>query len=55
MRRPMANLRQVRGADEVPIVPPTAAVGNAISRAIGIRMTELPVSPPKLSEAIDGA
>jgi CO/xanthine dehydrogenase Mo-binding subunit len=55
MQRLMANFRQVRGADEVPIVPPTAAVGNAISRAIGIRMTELPVSPPKLSEAIDGA
>ena len=26
-----------------------AAVGNAISRAIGIRMTDLPMSPPKLS------
>jgi hypothetical protein len=45
----------VRGVGEVPIVPPTAAVGNAISRAIGIRMTDLPMSPPKLSEAIDVA
>ncbi|WP_428674367.1 xanthine dehydrogenase family protein molybdopterin-binding subunit [Reyranella sp.] len=45
----------VRGVGEVPIVPPTAAVGNAISRAIGIRMTDLPMSPPKLSEAIDAA
>jgi CO/xanthine dehydrogenase Mo-binding subunit len=36
-------------------VPATAAVGNAISRAIGIRMTDLPMSPPKLSEAIDAA
>jgi len=45
----------VRGVGEVPIVPPTAAVGNAISRAIGIRMTDLPMSPPKLSEAIDEA
>ena len=43
----------VRGVGEVPIVPPTAAVGNAISRAIGIRMTDLPMSPPKLSEALD--
>ena len=45
----------VRGVGEVPIVPPIAAVGNAISRAIGIRMTDLPLSPPKLSEAIDEA
>ncbi len=45
----------VRGVGEVPIVPPTAAVGNAISRAIGIRMTDLPMSPPRLSEAIDEA
>ena len=45
----------VRGVGEVPIVPPTAAVGNAISRAIGIRMTDLPMSPPKLSEAMDSA
>jgi CO/xanthine dehydrogenase Mo-binding subunit len=45
----------VRGVGEVPIIPPIAAVGNAISRAIGIRMTDLPMSPPKLSEAIDAA
>ncbi len=45
----------MRGVGEVPIVPPTAAVGNAISRAIGIRMTDLPMSPPKLSEAMDEA
>ncbi|MCW5736758.1 MAG: xanthine dehydrogenase family protein molybdopterin-binding subunit [Enhydrobacter sp.] len=45
----------VRGVGEVPIVPPIAAVGNAISRAIGIRMTDLPLSPPRLSEAIDEA
>ena len=37
----------VRGVGEVPIVPPIAAVGNAIARAIGIRMTDLPMSPPK--------
>ncbi|MGE5149886.1 MAG: xanthine dehydrogenase family protein molybdopterin-binding subunit [Rhodospirillaceae bacterium] len=45
----------VRGVGEVPIVPPTAAVGNAIARATGIRMTDLPMSPPKLSEALDAA
>jgi xanthine dehydrogenase molybdenum-binding subunit len=35
----------VRGVGEVPIVPPPAAVANAIYRATGKRMTELPMSP----------
>ena len=45
----------VRGVGEVPIVPPLAAVGNAIARAIGVRMTDLPMSPPRLSAALDAA
>jgi CO/xanthine dehydrogenase Mo-binding subunit len=35
----------VRGVGEVPIVPPPAALANAIYRATGKRMTELPMSP----------
>ena len=42
----------VRGVGETPIVAPLAAVGNAVSQAIGVRMTELPLSPPKVLEAI---
>jgi len=38
----------VRGVGEVPIVPPPAAVANAIYRATGVRMTELPMSPGKI-------
>ena len=45
----------VRGVGEVPIVPPLAAVGNAVSRAIGVRMVDLPLSPPRLSAAMDAA
>ncbi|MBV9834662.1 MAG: xanthine dehydrogenase family protein molybdopterin-binding subunit [Alphaproteobacteria bacterium] len=45
----------VRGVGEVPIVPPLAAVGNAVSRSMNIRMTDLPLSPPRLSAAIDAA
>ena len=41
----------VRGVGEVPIVPPTAAVANAIYDAIGLRLTELPMSPPRVLEA----
>ncbi len=42
----------VRGVGEVGIVPPMAAVANAIYNAIGVRMTELPMSPPHLLKAI---
>jgi xanthine dehydrogenase molybdenum-binding subunit len=42
----------VRGVGEVSIVPPVAAVANAIYRAVGVRMTETPMSPPKLLKAM---
>ena len=45
----------VRGVGETSIVPPLAAVANAVSAAAGVRLTELPMSPPKVLEAIDGA
>jgi xanthine dehydrogenase molybdenum-binding subunit len=35
----------VRGVGEVPIVPPPAAIANAVYRATGKRMTDLPMSP----------
>ncbi len=38
----------VRGVGEVSIVPPPAAVANAIFDAVGVRMTETPMSPPRL-------
>ena len=42
----------VRGVGETPIVPPLAAVSNAVSRAIGKRMTSLPMSPPRILKAL---
>jgi CO/xanthine dehydrogenase Mo-binding subunit len=42
----------VRGVGEVPIVPPLAAVANAVKKAIGRRLTELPMSPPKVLAAL---
>lgn len=45
----------VRGVGETPIVPPLAAISNAVSRAAGVRMAELPMSPPKLLKAIKTA
>ncbi len=43
----------VRGVGETGIVPPMAAIANAVSAAAGVRMTELPMSPPKLLKAIN--
>ncbi|MEQ1614722.1 MAG: molybdopterin cofactor-binding domain-containing protein, partial [Hyphomicrobiaceae bacterium] len=45
----------VRGVGEVPIVPPLAAVANAIHNALGLRFHELPMSPPKVRKAIETA
>ncbi len=42
----------VRGVGEVNIVPPPAAIANAINNATGLRMTELPMKPNKLMELI---
>ena len=41
----------VRGVGEVPIVPPMAAVANAIHEATGLRLRSLPMSPGKVLEA----
>ena len=43
----------VRGVGEVPIVPPLAAVANAVYAATGVRMRSLPISPPRLVEALE--
>jgi CO/xanthine dehydrogenase Mo-binding subunit len=45
----------VRGVGETPIVPPMAAVANAIASATGVRFTDLPMSPPKVLKALEEA
>jgi CO/xanthine dehydrogenase Mo-binding subunit len=42
----------VRGVGEVPIVPPTPAIANAVYRATGHRFTDLPMSPRHIVEAL---
>jgi hypothetical protein len=44
-----------KGVGEVNIVPPMAAIANAIDSAIHRRLTELPMSPPKVRAALDHA
>ena len=42
----------VRGVGEPPIVPPPAAIANAISEATSRRLFDLPMSPPKVWKAL---
>ena len=43
----------VRGVGETSIVPPLAAVANAVSNAVGVRMTHIPMSPPRILAALE--
>jgi CO/xanthine dehydrogenase Mo-binding subunit len=45
----------VRGVGETPIVPPMAAIANAVVDATGVRFSDLPMSPPKVLKALDDA
>ncbi|MBI3672797.1 MAG: xanthine dehydrogenase family protein molybdopterin-binding subunit, partial [Rhizobiales bacterium] len=44
----------VRGVGETSIVPPLAAIANAVSNAVGVRMIHVPMSPPRILKAIKG-
>ena len=43
-----------KGVGEVNICPPMAAIANAVAMATGKRLTELPMSPPKVLAALEG-
>jgi CO/xanthine dehydrogenase Mo-binding subunit len=42
-----------KGVGETPLVPAIAAVANAVRAAVGVRMCDLPLSPPKIRAVID--
>ena len=42
----------IRGVGEVPLVPPMAAIANAIYHAVGVRLSELPMSPDRVTAAL---
>ena len=44
----------LRGVGEVTLVPPMAAVANAIKDAIGVRITSMPMTPGRIIEALEG-
>jgi CO/xanthine dehydrogenase Mo-binding subunit len=41
----------VRGVGEVPIAPPPAGINAALRNALGVRLYELPMSPPRVLDA----
>ncbi len=43
----------VRGVGETSIVPPLAAIANAVSNAVGVRMSHIPMSPPRILAALN--
>jgi CO/xanthine dehydrogenase Mo-binding subunit len=45
----------VRGVGETSIVPPLAAIANAMSNAFGVRLAHTPMSPPRVLKALEAA
>ena len=43
----------VRGVGETSICPPLAAIANAVSNAVGVRLKQLPMSPPRILAALE--
>jgi xanthine dehydrogenase molybdenum-binding subunit len=41
-----------RGIGEPPIAPPAAAIANALADAVGVRITDLPITPERVLEAL---
>ncbi len=45
----------VRAVGQVPIVPPAGAIANAVARATGVRLQELPMTPDRVFQALKQA
>ena len=45
----------VRGVGEIPIVPPMPAVAQAVFESAGVRVTTLPLNPPRIVAALQEA
>jgi xanthine dehydrogenase YagR molybdenum-binding subunit len=48
------NNAHVRGIGEPATIPTSAAVANAVSHALGVRITELPITPARVLAAVAG-
>ncbi len=43
-----------RGVGEPPVIPTVAAIANAVADATGVRLTQTPMTPPRVLEALEG-
>jgi xanthine dehydrogenase YagR molybdenum-binding subunit len=50
-----ANSVGSKGLGEPPIIPPAAAIANAVADATGVRIFELPITPDRVLEALAAA
>jgi CO/xanthine dehydrogenase Mo-binding subunit len=50
-----AGVTEVHGIGETALPPIRPAIGNAVSRAIGARIFDLPITPEKVLRALDHA
>jgi xanthine dehydrogenase YagR molybdenum-binding subunit len=48
-----ANPTGAKGAGEPGIIPTAAAIANAVAHALGVRITELPITPARVLEALE--
>lgn len=48
-----ANSTGAKGAGEPGIIPTAAAIANAVADALGVRITELPITPARVLEALE--
>jgi xanthine dehydrogenase YagR molybdenum-binding subunit len=49
---PAANHTGARGLGEPPIIPTAPAIANAVADALGVEVTELPLTPWRVRDAI---
>ena len=49
---PAANTVGAKGLGEPPIIPTAGAIANAVYNAVGVRMTDLPITPDKVLAAL---
>ena len=49
---PEANSVGSKGLGEPPIIPTAAALANAVEDAIGVRVTDLPLTPDRVLDAL---
>jgi xanthine dehydrogenase YagR molybdenum-binding subunit len=49
-----ANSVGAKGLGEPPIIPTPAAIANAVADAVGVRVTDLPITPDRVLRALKG-